>query len=186
MQYLCAISITTEHLLDHRKSKRIPENIYFFFINYAKGFNSVDHNTLWKILKEIGIPDHPTCLLRNLHEVQEAKVEPYMEQLTASKLGKEYDKAVYCHHHVKCQAGWLTSWDQDCWEKYQQLQKTCRLYHSNSRKQRETKEPLTEGERGEWKSWLKTQHSGTSLVVQWLKTLCSQCKGPRLDPQSGN
>ena len=118
MQYLYAISITTEHLLDHRKSKRIPENIYFCFIDYAKAFDSSDHNTLWKILQEIGIQDHPTCLLRKLHEFQEAKVETYMKQLTASTLGKEYDKTVYCHYHVKCQAGWLTSWDQDCWEKY--------------------------------------------------------------------
>ena len=53
-------------------------------------------------------------------------------------------------------AGWLTSWKQDCWEKYQQPQ-ICRWYHSNGRKQRGTGEPL--GERGELKSWLKTQHS---------------------------
>ena len=87
------------------KAREFQKNIYFCFFDSAKAFDCVDHNTLWKILKEIGIPDHPTCLLRNLHEVQEAKVEPYMEQLTASKLGKEYDKAIYCHHHVKCQAG---------------------------------------------------------------------------------
>ena len=105
MEYLCAISKTTEHLLDHIKSKRIPENIYFCFIDYAKAFDCVDHNKLWKILKEMGMLDHPTCLLRNLHEVQETKVESYMEQLTASKLGNNYEKAVYCHHYVKCQAG---------------------------------------------------------------------------------
>ena len=56
-------------------------------------------------------------------------------------------------YHVKCQAGLITSWNQDCLEKYQQLQK-CR-YHSNGRKQRGTEEPRDEGERGEWKSWLK-------------------------------
>ena len=48
------------------KSKRVPENIDFFFIDYAKAFDFVDHNKLWKILKEIRIPDHLTCLLRNL------------------------------------------------------------------------------------------------------------------------
>ena len=54
-------------LLNHRKSKRIPEkNIYFCFIDYTKAFDCVDQNKLWKILKEIGIPDHLTCLLRNL------------------------------------------------------------------------------------------------------------------------
>ena len=49
-------------------------NIYFCFINYAKAFDHVDHNKLWKILKEMGIPDHLTCLLRNLYVGQEATV----------------------------------------------------------------------------------------------------------------
>ena len=49
-------------------------NIYFCFIDYAKAFNCVDHNKLWKILKEMGIPDHLTCLLRNLYVGQEATV----------------------------------------------------------------------------------------------------------------
>ena len=56
----------------------------------------MDQNKLWKILKEIGISDHLTCLLRNLYAGQEA-IEPNMEQQTGSKLGKEYVKAVYCH-----------------------------------------------------------------------------------------
>ena len=59
---------------------------------------------------------------------------------------------------MKCQAGWITNWNQDFWEKYQQPQ-ICRWYHSNDRKSRETKEPLDEDEKGEWKSWLETQHS---------------------------
>ena len=50
------------------------ENIYFCFIDYAKAFDCVDHNKLWKILKEMGIPDHLTCLLRNLYAGQEARV----------------------------------------------------------------------------------------------------------------
>ena len=63
------------HTLDHRKSKRVPEkNMYFCFIDYAKAFDCVDHNKLWKILKEMGIPDHLTCLLRNLYVGQEATV----------------------------------------------------------------------------------------------------------------
>src|SRR5574340_1026742 len=66
--------LNCHHLLDHRKSKRVPENIYFFFIDYAKAFDCVDHNKLWKILKEMGIPDHLTCLLRNLYAGQEATV----------------------------------------------------------------------------------------------------------------
>ena len=56
------------------KKARVPQNIYFCFIKYAKHFDCVDHNKLWKNLKEMGIPDHLTCLLRNLHAGQEATV----------------------------------------------------------------------------------------------------------------
>ena len=63
-----------EHLLDHRKNKGIPENIYYCFIDYAKAFDWLDHNTLWKIFKETEIPDHLTCLLENLYAGQEATV----------------------------------------------------------------------------------------------------------------
>ena len=75
-----------------RKSQK---NIYFCFVDYAKAFDSVEHNKIWKTLKEMGIPDHLTCLLRNLYVRQEA-VESYVEQLAGSKLRQEYDKAVYC------------------------------------------------------------------------------------------
>ena len=76
--------------------------MYFCFIDYTKAFDHVYHNKLWKILKEVGIPDHLTCLLRNLYAGQEATVRTEhgttdMEQQTGFKLGKEYIKAVYCH-----------------------------------------------------------------------------------------
>ena len=89
--------INCQHPLDHRKSKRVPEKIYFCFIDYAKAFDSVDHNKLWKILKEMGIPDHLTCLLRNLYSGQEATVRTGHGTTDWFHLGKEYDKAVYCH-----------------------------------------------------------------------------------------
>ena len=57
----------------------------------------MDHNKLWKILQEIGIPGHLACLLRNLNEGQETTVRTGYEQPTSSKLGKEYIKVVYCH-----------------------------------------------------------------------------------------
>ena len=57
-----------------RKAREFQKNIYFCFIDYAKAFDCVDHNKLWKIHKEIGIPDHLTCLLRNLYASQEATV----------------------------------------------------------------------------------------------------------------
>ena len=56
------------------KARKFQKNIYFCFINYTKAFDYVDHNKLWKILQEIGIPDHLTCLLRNLYAGQEATV----------------------------------------------------------------------------------------------------------------
>ena len=57
-----------------KKAREFQENFYFCFIDYAKAFDYVDHHKLWKILKEIGIPDHLTCLLRNLNSGQEATV----------------------------------------------------------------------------------------------------------------
>ena len=71
-----------------KKAREFQKNIYFCFIDYAKAFDCVDHNTLWKSLKEIGIVDHLTCLLRNLYAGQEQQLEPDMEQQTGSKLGK--------------------------------------------------------------------------------------------------
>ena len=77
------------------KPREFQKNIYLCFIDYAKAFDCVYHNKLWKILKEIGIPDHLTCLLRNLYAGQEATVRLDMEQQTGSKSGKEYVKDVY-------------------------------------------------------------------------------------------
>ena len=88
--------IDCQHPLDHRKSKRNQKNIYFFFIDDAKTFDCVDHNELQKILQQMGIPDHLTCLLRNLYADQATELD--MGQQTGSKLGKVYVKAVYYHH----------------------------------------------------------------------------------------
>ena len=79
------------------KAREFQKNIYFCFIDYAKAFDCVDHNKLRTILQEMGIPDHLTCLLRNLYAGQEAKVRTGHEQQTGPKSGKEYVKAVYCH-----------------------------------------------------------------------------------------
>ena len=57
-----------------KKARKFQKNIYFCFIDYAKAFDCVDNNKLWKILKEMGIPDHMTCFLRNLYAIQEATV----------------------------------------------------------------------------------------------------------------
>ena len=79
------------------KTREIQKNTYFCFIDYAKAFDCVDHNKLWIILKEMGIPDHLTCLLRNLYTGQEATIRTGHGKQTGSKSGKEYVKAVYCH-----------------------------------------------------------------------------------------
>ena len=79
------------------KAREFQRNTYLCFIDYAKAFDCVDHNKLWKILKEMGIPQHLTCLLRNLYAGQEATVRTGHEQQTGSKWEKEYVKAVYCH-----------------------------------------------------------------------------------------
>ena len=68
--------------------REFQKKIYFCFIEYAKAFDCVDHDKLWKILKEMGIPDHLTCLLRNLYAGQKARLKLDMEQQTGSKQEK--------------------------------------------------------------------------------------------------
>ena len=151
--------------LDHKKDKRIPEKK-----STSVSLTIPKPLTVWitincgKFLKEMGISDHFTFLLRNLYAGQEVTIRLNMGQWRVSKLGKEYIKTIYCHPpfltYIQCtlckMPGW--SWNQDCQEKYQQPQ-ICRWYLFNGRKQRGTKEPLDKAGRGEWKSWLKTQHS---------------------------
>ena len=67
------------------KAREFQKNIYLCFIDYAKVFDCVDHKKLWKTLKEMGIPEHLTCLLRNVYAGQEAIVRTDMEQQTGSK-----------------------------------------------------------------------------------------------------
>ena len=102
-----------------------------------------------------------TCLC-----IKKQQLELDMKQQTGSKLGKEYNKAVYCHpvyltsmQTTSCKMpGWrITSWNQDYWENYQQPQ-ICRWYNIKGRKWRGIKESLDEDEREKWKSWLKSQH----------------------------
>ena len=77
------------------KARECQKNICF--TDYTKGFGYVDHNKLWKILKENGIPDYLTCLCKPCMQVKKQQLEPDMEQRTGSKQEKEYVKAVYCH-----------------------------------------------------------------------------------------
>ena len=147
--------------------------MYLCFMDYVKPFDCVD-NILRKLLKEMGIPDHLTCLLRNLYAGQEATdrtlygttdwfmAEKSMTRLSAVTL---FIHLICRAHHEQCQTGWVTSWNQDCQEKYQQPQ-ICGWYHSNGRKRERTKEPLKEDERREWKSLLKTTKK-TQKLRSW-------------------
>ena len=110
------------------KKQEFQKNIYFCFIDYAKAFDCVDHNKLWQILQEMGMPDHLICSWEICMQVKKQELELDMEQQTGPKSGKEYVKAVYCHPAYltyiqstswETWAGSSTSWNQDCWEKYQ-------------------------------------------------------------------
>ena len=136
---------------------------------------NVDHK-LWKILQEMGIPDHLTCLLRKLYAGHEATVRTEHGTTDLFQIGKGVRQSclyivtllieLLCSiHHEKCWTGRNTSWNQDCWEKSQSPQ-ICRWHHPYGRKWRGTKEPLEESERGEWKSWLK-------LNIQKMKIMAS-------------
>ena len=99
------------------KTREFQKNIYFCFIDYAKTFDCVDHNKLWKILQEMRIPDHMNYFLRNLLQGKKQQLEPDMDQWTGSKLGKEYVKAAYCHpaYFTYMQS---TSWEMLDWMKH--------------------------------------------------------------------
>ena len=78
-------------------AREFQKNIYFCFIGYAKAFDCVDHNKLWKILKEMGISDHLTSLLRNLYAGQEVTVRTGLGTIDWFQIGKGVCQAVYCH-----------------------------------------------------------------------------------------
>ena len=110
------------------KAREIQKDIYICFIDYATAFDCVDHNKLWKILQEMGIPDHFACLLRHLYAGKDATVRTGHGKQTGSKLGKQYIKATDCHpayfiymQSTSCNMpGWMKhKLDQDFQEKYQ-------------------------------------------------------------------
>ena len=127
-------------------------------------FDCVDNNKLWKILKQLGIPDHLTCLLRFQYAGQEATVRNGHGTTDWFHIGKEYIKAVHCHpaYLTYMQSTW---WEMLGWMKHKlgiarrNINKLRYADDTTSREWRKTKESLDESERGEWKSWLKAQHS---------------------------
>ena len=111
-----------------KKAREFQKNIYFCFIDYVQTFDYVDHNKLWNILKEMGIPDHLICLLRNLYRGQEATVRTGHGTTDWFQIGKGVHQGcilsfwlfnLYAGYIMQNGAGWSTSWNQDCQEKYQ-------------------------------------------------------------------
>ena len=99
------------------KAREFQKNIYFWFIDYAKVFDCVDHNKPWKILQRMRIPDHLTCHWEICMHLRKQQLELDMEQQTGSKYEKDYVKAVYCHpaYLIYMQG---TSWEILGWMKH--------------------------------------------------------------------
>ena len=128
------------------KARKFQKNIYFCFIEYATGFDCVDHNKLWEILEEM---EYQTTLPESWEicmQVKKQQLELNMEH-TGSISGKESVKAVYCHpiylNYMQGTSYEMSSWmkhklDQDCWEKYPQPH-ICRCYYHYGIRQRGTK-----------------------------------------------
>ena len=150
-----------------RKAREFQRNTYFWFIDYAKAFDCVWITTnCGKFFKRWEYQTTLTVSWEICMPVKMQQLEPDMEQQTGSKLGKEHVKAVCCH------PAYLTymqsiSWEMPGWMKHKlesrlpgeiTIHQICRWYQHYGRKWR-TKEPLDESKGGEWKSWLKAQHS---------------------------
>ena len=152
----------------YKKQCSSKGNIYFCFISYAKAFDCVDHNKLWGILKEMGIPGHFTYLLRNLCADQEATLKTGHGTTNWFKIEKGVcqgcilsPRLVNLYAEYIIWNPWLDDWNLAGIKISGKsiISPQIRRYYFNSRKWIGTKEPLDEGERLEWKRWLKTQHS---------------------------
>ena len=150
-----------------QKAREFQKNIYFCFIDCAKAFVCVDHNKLWEILEDMGIPDHLMCLLRNLSAGQEATVRTTCGTTDWFQIGKRI-----------CQGCILSPWLFNFYE--QHIMQNARLDEAQAgtkiagrninnlryvddttliAESKEELEPLDESKRGKWKSWLKTPHT---------------------------
>ena len=107
-----------------KKAREFQKNLYFCFIEHIKAFDCVDHNQLWKILQEMGIPDHLTCLLRNLYAGQEATVRTGHGTLDWFQIRKGVQGCIlsFCLFNLHAEYIVRNSGLDDCQEKYQQLQ----------------------------------------------------------------
>ena len=148
-----------------KKARVFQKNIYFCFIDYAKAFDCVDHNKLWKILKEMGITDHLTCFPRNLYAGQEATVRTGHGTTDWFQIRKEVRQGCILPpcllsrvHHEKCWPGWSTSWNQIAGRNINNLR-----YADDTTLMTESKEELKsllmKGKEERERNRLKSQHS---------------------------
>ena len=147
--------------------KELQQKPLLSFIDDTKTLDCVDYSNLWKILKTDEntrlaylSPEKLVCRSRSNHwnlRWKNGLVQYWERNTTRLYIVTLYIWFLCWVHHAKGWAGWITSWNQDCQEKYQQPQ-ICRWYHFNGKNQRRIKESLNEGETEEWKRWLKTQH----------------------------
>ena len=147
------------------KAREFQKNIYYCFIDYAKAFSCVDHSKLWKILEEMGIPDHLTCLLRNLYAGQEATVRTGHGTVDCFWIGKGVRQGCillpclfnFYVEYIMRNAGLEET--QAGIKIAGRNNNLISRWHPYGRKWRGTEYSLDESERGEWKSWLKAQHA---------------------------
>ena len=149
------------------KAKEFQKNIYLCFIDYIKLFDCVDHNKLWKILKEMGILDHLNCLLRNIYADQEPIVRTGHETTDWFQIRKGVRQGCILSPCLFNLYAEYIMWNARLDEAQAGIKiarrnintSNTQWHHPYGRKSIRTKEPLDESEKGEWKSWLKTQHS---------------------------
>ena len=147
------------------KAREFQKNIYFWYPDYAKAFDCVDHNKLWQMLQKMGIPDHLTCLRRNLYAGQEAIVRTKHGTMDWFQIGKGVCQGCLLSPHL---FNLYTEYNMRNagLDEAQARIKIPRRNINNLRYSDDTilraeskEEPLDESEKGEWKSWLKTQYS---------------------------
>ena len=107
-----------QHFLGHRESNGIQENIYLCLIDYTKAFDSVDHNKLWKTLKEMRIPDNPTYLLKNMYVDQDVTVRTGHRMTGWFHIGKRVHQSCICCHPAYFTSMQSTSWEMLDWMKH--------------------------------------------------------------------
>ena len=149
-----------------KKAREFQKNIYFCFIDYAKAFDCVDHNNLWKIFKEMGRPDHPTSLLWNLYGGQEATVRGRHWTMDWFQIGKGACQDCilppylfnFCAEYIMCNAG-LDEAQAGIKISGRNINNLEYADDTTLIAESEELKSLFMKVKGEWKGWLKTQHS---------------------------